>query len=888
MVKKILKWILGFACVLFAFLWIYTFTVIANTPKIDPSNIYEYLPESSVLLDDEGEVIENIYLDGSNRINISYDQMPEDLINAVVAIEDKTFWKHHGFNFKRVFGAIKDSLTSGGNISGTSTITQQLARNVYLAETKSVRSLSRKISEAYYTVVLENNLSKKQIMEAYLNSIYLGNNSYGVQAAAQSYFNTDTKDLDLTECAALAALPKAPDTYALVKRKDASEGDAGLSKEQNIIYENADYIYYYNGDVSKDRREATLKLMNEQGYITKDEYNKAIKEDLKEKLDVSATAASSGTAYFIDYMIDDITSDLMEKYNYSEQEAKEKVYSGGLTIHTTLNSQAQKAIEDAFAENSNFPSNGGIKYDSNKNILGDQGQIILYRYSNYFNDNGTFTLKKGEYKKDSDGNLVLIKGKRLNFYKTTSNGTTDYNIEFKDFYQFKDGAIYSTEGGVINVPADYKSLDDDGNLVIDSSFFTKKNTEDGFFVKSGESYTVSKSCYTLRASTRQPQAAMVITDYKTGGIKAMVGGRETTGKKLYNRAINPRQPGSSIKPLAVYSAALQQGKDAADKNTPMTFTDYDNKENSKYYGDYWTASSGINDAPIKMNGKDWPKNFYSGYKGEMTMRKAVENSVNTVAVRVSRQVGTSYSIKQLKKFGITTLVEDGDTNDNNASALALGGMTKGISPIEMSAAYGTIANQGTRVDTISYTKVEDKSGKTILETDPDETKVLDKSVAFVTQDILRTTVTNGICKLGQVPGVQTAGKSGTTSDAMDIWFCGFTPQYSAAIWIGNDVNVPLNTTSDTAVALWSKIMRKAVAGMSGSLASQPSDVIKTDGEYYIKGTESGRRFDASMDEETRKKKEEEEKNKEEVIIEEIIIEEEIVEIPEDNTTNTTQ
>ncbi len=368
----------------------------------------------------------------------------------------------------------------------------------------------------------------------------------------------------------------------------------------------------------------------------------------------------------------------------------------------------------------------------------------------------------------------------------------------------------------------------------------------------------------------------------------MVGGRETTGKKLYNRAINPRQPGSSIKPLAVYSAALQQGKDAADKNTPMTFTDYDNKENSKYYGDYWTASSGINDAPIKMNGKDWPKNFYSGYKGEMTMRKAVENSVNTVAVRVSRQVGTSYSIKQLKKFGITTLVEDGDTNDNNASALALGGMTKGISPIEMSAAYGTIANQGTRVDTISYTKVEDKSGKTILETDPDETKVLDKSVAFVTQDILRTTVTNGICKLGQVPGVQTAGKSGTTSDAMDIWFCGFTPQYSAAIWIGNDVNVPLNTTSDTAVALWSKIMRKAVAGMSGSLASQPSDVIKTDGEYYIKGTESGRRFDASMDEETRKKKEEEEKNKEEVIIEEIIIEEEIVEIPEDNTTNTTQ
>lgn len=862
MVKKVLKWILMVGIAMFLFLWIYAFTVIANTPKIDPANIYDYLPESSVLLDDEGNVIESLHLDGSNRTNIDYDQMPENLINAVVAIEDKTFWKHHGFNFTRILGAIKDSITSGGNISGTSTVTQQLARNVYLSETKSVRSLSRKISEAYYTVILEANLSKEEIMEAYLNSIYLGNNSYGVQSAARSYFNKDAKDLDLMECASLAALPKAPDSYALVKKRDAAEGDAGLEKNQPVVYENSDYIYYYNGDVSKDRREATLRLMEEQGYITAEEHQNALNENLKDKLDVVASGASSGTSYFVDYMIDQVTKDLMKKYDYTAQEAREKIYSGGLKIYTSLNSKAQNAVEKAFSNNSNFPKNTNIKYDSHKNIIGENGQITLYDYDNYFDKNGTFTLKSGEFK-ESDGNLILLKNKRLNFYSTTSNGKQDYNIEFKDIYEFKDGALYSIEGGVINVPAQYKSLDSEGNLVISSSFFSDGNKAEGFFEKSGDKYTVSKECYTLRASVRQPQAAMVITDYKTGEIKAMVGGRGTSGRMLYNRAINPRQPGSSIKPLAVYSSALQQGKEAADKGTPMKFTEFDDKQNTEYYGDYWTASSGINDEPIKNNGKDWPKNWYEGYKGEMTLRKAVEQSVNTTAVRVYQQVGDDYAIQQLKKFGITSIVEDGSVNDKNPSALALGGMTRGISPLEMSSAFGTIPNGGTHVSTISYKKVEDKHGETMLETKSEKTEVLDEGVAFITQDILRTTVTNGIAARAQVSGQTTAGKTGTTSDSMDIWFCGFTPQYSAALWIGNDVNITIDATSDAVASLWSKIMSNATSGMGGSLPSKPDNVKSIDGEYYVTGTDAGRRFDSSMDGEKKKKEEEEKKKQEE-------------------------
>ena len=190
-------------------------------------------------------------------------------------------------------------------------------------------------------------------------------------------------------------------------------------------------------------------------------------------------------------------------------------------------------------------------------------------------------------------------------------------------------------------------------------------------------------------------------------------------------------------------------------------------------------------------------------------------------------------------------------------------MTKGISPLEMSGAFGTIANGGTRVDSITYTKVEDKHGELVLETDPQSTEVLDEGVAFVTQDILRTTVTNGIAANAQVSGQTTAGKTGTTSDSMDIWFCGFTPQYSAALWIGNDVNITIDATSDAVASLWSTIMTKATSGMDGSLKSQPDNVKKIDGEYYVTGTEAGRTFDASMDEEKKKKEEEEKKKKEE-------------------------
>ncbi len=844
MVKRVLKIIISVGFALTAFLGVYAFTVIAHTPKIEPDKLYDYLSERSVILDDKGDVVNSVHLEGGNRSNIKYEDMPQDLIDAVVSIEDRTFWNHNGFNYFRMLGAIKDSLVSGDSVGGTSTVTQQLARNVYLSETKSVRSLSRKISEAYYTVVLEHNLSKEEIMEAYLNTIYLGNGSYGVQAAAKVYFNKDAKDLDLLECASLAALPQAPDRFALVKKVGNSEEKSAQDSEKPVLAKNSDYVFYYNGEVSKKRRDTTLEYMLKNEYISKEEYDNVKDADLSKKLNLTGLMSPDSDSYFTDYVVDQVVNDLMEKYDYSREEAIEKLYTGGLTIHSTLDTKAQQSIDEVFSKPENFPSLVGIRYDGNKNIIGDRGQILLSPYSSYFDDTENFTLSSDEYKEDN-GNLVLLKDKRLKFYKTKVNGKTDYSIEFKDLYKMKNGVLYSIRGGAILVPQQYKSLDDDGNLVISAKLFEDSSlAKEGssLFAKSDSGYVVSKEHYKLHSEVRQPQGAMVITDSKTGHLKAMVGGRETVGKKLYNRAINPRQPGSAIKPIAIYSEALQQGKEAADAGRPMNFKTFDDKQLTENYGDYWTAASVVNDAPIKYKGKDWPKNWYNSYRGPQSMQTAIELSTNTIPVRIYQQIGDQYIIDMLEKFGVTSIVKEGDANDRNPSALALGGMSKGISPLEMCSAFSVFPNQGERVEVTCYTKVVSKSGEVLLEPEPKKHQVLDKGVAFIMQDLLVSALPNGIAKRAAIPGTVVGGKTGTTSDAVDLWFTGFTPKYTAALWVGSDVNIQIDNLSYSAAGVWAKIMAKATAGMGGSLPGKPDNVIEVNGVYFIKGTEKNAKF----------------------------------------------
>lgn len=806
----------------------YSFVIITKAPKIDPVNIYDNIQQSSVIYNDEGRAVDSAYYTQDRKI-CKYEDMPENLVNAFVALEDKTFWKHHGFNWTRMIGAVFQSITGSGKISGTSTITQQLARNVYLPETMSTRSIKRKVLEMYYAAVIERKLSKKEIVEAYLNTIYLGFGNYGVEAASESYFGKKPKDLSLVQCASLAALPQAPDSYALVQMLGTGEtpddNDTIIKKRPNK---------YVANDESKNRRETCLALMKNQGYITEDQYNKAKGQKLTKFLNAQLSNKASKYSYFHEYLLDEVIQDLMEKYDYSKDKATDLVYTGGLNIYSTVDSHAQAMIVKEFNKDSNFPSIAGYSTDGNGNIINSGGGIMLYSYRNFFNSKNEFKLKSQECKVNEDGSLTIKSGYRLNIYNTSAG----YSLEFKPTYVNEGGKLYMYNGGYINIPEKYKSMDDNDNLVISAKFFKKYPD----WIKLGKNTaTITENAYTLPEKTIEPQASMVIVEVGTGKIKAMVGGRKQQGRQLYNRALNPRQSGSSIKPISVYSGALQKSYDLASEGKKFPFKDTGHdRQGSKYYGDYLTASSVIVDERMTFNGQTWPQNASNSFSGAVTMRKALQNSINVCAVKLELQVGAEYIADLVEKFGITTLDREGGTNDLNPAALALGGLTNGVIPLEMAQAYAAFPNGGVRQSSIAYTKVTDRNGKVLLTSKSESSKVLDEGVAFVMTDMLKSVVSQGIGSPAGISGVQAGGKTGTTSSEFDIWFDGFTPSYAAALWIGNDVNMQLTSMSGPAAALWGKIMNQIPKAKKGHYKSQPSDVIHVNGEYYTKGTESGR------------------------------------------------
>lgn len=868
--KKLIRDFVVLGCTAVLLFFLYAFVVVSTAPKIDAADIYATVEQSSRILDDSGKAVDTIYYTQDREL-VKYKDCPEDLVNAFVAIEDKTFWKHNGFNWTRMIGAVIQSFVGGGNISGTSTITQQLARNVFLSETKSVRSIKRKVLEMYYASQIEHCLTKEEIIEAYMNTIYLGYGCYGVQAAAQAYFSTDVKNLTLVQCAALASLPPAPDAYALIKIADSST----LSDNTANIITRSPETYIAN-DITKDRRSTVLSLMNEQGYITDEEYKANENLDLIKFIKPTINTGGNTYSYFHEYLVDTVIEDLMKKYELDYEDAEKMVYTQGLKIYSTIDSQAQETVVKEFNDPNNFPGVAYFPTDSQGNAISSGGAIKMYKLDTYFNSDESFTVKSDECTINDDGSVTIKRGKRLNIYETTYDGVTDYSLEFKQMYTKDDGTLYSIAGGFINIPAEFKSLDKNDDLVISKEYF---DTNKGLIKISGDTVIITKDAYSLQQKVIQPQAAMVITDVKTGQVKAMVGGRSTKGQRLFNRCLTNRQPGSSIKPLAVYGAALQKSYELEKEGQTYSYTNFGyDRQGTKGYGSYITTQSAVVDEVMVVNGRQWPKNAGGGYTGTQTFRSAIQQSINTCAVKIQLQVGTDFSIDMLKKFGITSLVtskDDKSVNDENAAALALGGLTKGVSPLEMAEAYTAFPNGGVRHDATCYTKVVDRNGKTILKAKAEKHKVMDEGVAWIMTDVLKSVVNRGLGTPAALSSVQAGGKTGTTNDEYDIWFDGFTPTYAAALWVGVDCNLSLTSMSSATAALWGKIMRQVKAANTGTYLTMPSNVVQVGGEYFTKGTEKGRSTYVAdekkkKEEEERKKKEEEEKKRIEAAQKELV------------------
>ena len=823
---------LGLLCVLAGV--IFAVSIISQAPKYDYKDIYSQIATASIVYNDQGKQIDNIFYT-ENRKVIKYKNMPEDLINSFVAIEDKTFWKHHGFNWTRMAGAVISSLTGSGRISGTSTITQQLARNVYLADRKSERSINRKLLEMYYASRLEHFLSKEEIIEAYLNTIYLGHGCYGVNAAARTYFSKKVKDLNLIECASLAALPQSPDTYALLKL--ASEAQDVV--DSKVVATEPDTVV--TNDISRDRRKLTLDLMLSQNLIDKDEYDKVYDLTLNDFIKPNLKSNNSIYSYFHEYLIDTIIADLMEQYGMEYEDAERTVYTKGLKIYSTVDTTAMKVIAKEFQDGSNFPY-VSAPWDADGNLLNNDGKIALYNYYNFFDQKGNFRLSgaDGDVTVNDDGSITINAGHKLLIYETEVNGETDYSIEFNAYYFYDDNDIlYSISGGYLNIPSAYKSADIMGNIVIDKAFFEDDYYKGALKIK-GDDVIITPKAYTLSPKQRQPQAAMTIVEVGTGQVKAMVGGRQFGGQKMLNRSLNPRQPGSSIKPLAVYGAALQKSYELASKGKKWNFTDFHiDKQGTKGWGDYITVHSSVEDERTKIEGKYWPNNFNNSFSGANTFKTAIQKSINTCAVKLIFQIGTDYSIKQLKRFGLTTVQDDleNPVNDANPAALGLGAMTQGVKPLEMALAYASFPAGGKLNTPICYTKVLDRNGDVLLEGKSKQSKAMNKGVAWIMQETLKSVVSYN--NYMYVTDVEPGGKTGTTNDQYDIWFDGFTPTYAASIWIGTDENVEMSSMSTPAAALWGKIIDQIPNAKNGSYSDMPSNVIQIGSEYFTKGTETG-------------------------------------------------
>ncbi len=337
--------------------------------------------------------------------------------------------------------------------------------------------------------------------------------------------------------------------------------------------------------------------------------------------------------------------------------------------------------------------------------------------------------------------------------------------------------------------------------------------------------------------TLQPEAAVVIIDNDTGEIKAVMGGRSNKVRRGLNRATQSlRQPGSSIKPLSVYAPAIDNG---------------------------YTAGTVVDDSPVTF-GSYSPRNYDRTFRGLVTVREAIQQSLNIVAVKTVQDIGVERSIEYLQNFGLSTVeVKDPKRNDRNLPALALGGMTKGVKPIEMVAAYNVFPNKGVYIAPTSFSHVYDRHGNVLIENTPEKRRVFSEQVAYIMVNLMRGVVQGGTGVNAAIPNVPVAGKTGTTTEYKDAWFIGYSTYYTAAVWMGHDEPKAMSFTGGSYPAkLWKSIMQEihkdlpfkdflrpnglVSVDICTESGKRPTELCKQDprgatirSELFIKGTEPG-------------------------------------------------
>lgn len=785
--------------------------ILTTAPEIDPYSINSGFEETSLIFDKDKNLLEKVET-AEYRTFVKLNKVPQYLKDAFISIEDERFYEHPGVDPKGILSSLYENFKAGGVVRGASTITQQLIKNTFLS---NEQTLTRKLKEIYLALNLETKLSKDQILESYLNMISLGQNSYGVQEASRTYFSKNVDEINIAQAALLAGIVKGPNIYQPFYRVSPLKFDEATMRkigETEILGEK--YILVFNTK-SVQRQKVILKKMLELGKINKAEYDEAINFDVVASLKPSAKKESEITSYATDYVKNQVVEDLMEKYQITKQKAQERLFTGGLRIYSTIDTKVQKDLDEV---NRNFNGIllGDLKrykapllvdrnLDKAGNIVDKDGNLVYYKKENLLTDDGYLFIPKGEFSINANGDLAITSSRILAYKKST---------DIQDYYTI-DGAknLLTHRVGGLAVPDAYYLRQARHSLIIKAEFFEKN---DKFYKvnETGNLFISPEYFYNNKTGLVQPQSATVIMDYKTGHIVAMIGGRDVKGSRILNRATDTaRQTGSSMKPLAVYLPALDNG---------------------------FTAASPILDIPmITADGKVWPNNVYTGFKGITTLRESLIYSINVSSARTLKKIGIPTSIKYLKKLGIINeenpskdnFVQSSENkthNDENLASLALGGMTKGVSPLDMTAAYSAIANDGVYNEPIIYTKVLDKDGNIVLEKEAKQRRVVSPQIAYVMKDILRSTAYEHTGKNAIIKGQASAGKTGTTDYNADFWFVGFTNYYAAATWMGNDSpKITITQNSWLAAKLWGHIMTKIHQDKeSKPQFAQPDGIVK--------------------------------------------------------------
>ncbi|WP_036729294.1 transglycosylase domain-containing protein [Peptoniphilus mikwangii] len=785
--------------------------ILNDVPKMDLNNLSNSFNQTSSIYDENGKLLEKIE-SLEYRTIVPIEKVPKHIKDAFISIEDERFYKHIGIDFQGIASAFIDNIKAGKIVRGGSTITQQLVKNVYLS---NVKTINRKVQEAYLAIGVDKKLLKDEILEAYLNRINLGQGSYGVEAAAQTYFSKDVWDLNLSQSALIAGITKSPVEYPPFKRipKDSYK-DGELIGTMDI---NGEQMYLVLNPKAFERQKTVLKKMYSLGCITETEYNDALKFDIVSSLNPGIKKYHSMSSYSTDYIKSEAAKLLSKYYSVSQDEAEHKLFTGGYSIYSSIDENIQHDLENIYVNfkdylNSNTNSNHGAKalsftLDGTDNILDANGNIVYFQRYNFFDEEFNFKIDKENYNINSKGDLSITNS----LFNTASN-----KLDIIDIYEINsDENLQTYNIGFLNIPRDvYEEKTD--YIIISSGFL--KNKSDFYKIDANNNLIISKEYYSYESiPTLQPQSSAIILDNESGYVKAIVGGLDVNSKnlKIYNRATNSvRSPGSLIKPV-VYLTALENG---------------------------YTLGSVKDDVPIYIDGNMWPSNDYPGFGGLLTLRLALENNSNVIPVEFLQEMGLDKMKDTLKKFGIInsanaskdnfiSLSENKYKSDENLDSLALGNMQRGITNIDAAQIYRTIATGGDTKDVSSVIKIEDANGTTIINNSTKKTeKSFDSTNCYLLTDALRTNVTRGIAKGAGTLKLDIAGEIGLNKFNSDLWFTGYSPKYTISTWIGCDSpKIELDADSKLILNLFKQISQDVNQNLPTTKFVKPDNIV----EKYI-------------------------------------------------------